>query len=103
MYEGNVQTKVKVSPKASPAGHHLQILVRGGNESHVELRPLSPPKLAYLPFLNDTQDLGLGNEAHVPDFVKKNRPPLRCFHQSLTWIFGPGECPPAFAQTLPLH
>ena len=82
---------IEVFPEISLLDFFFQILVRGGNDSHVYINIGIPTDTGYLLFLQSSQHFGLGVEAHVTDFVEEERSPVGEFEFPFLLLDGRGE------------
>src|SRR5207302_3529450 len=79
----DVQTVIKVFAKASFAHLRLQLDIRGGNDSHVDLDFMYAAQVHELLVLNYAQNLGLGFQAHGADFIEEDCSSVRDLKQAL--------------------
>ena len=70
-----------------------QIVVRRGEEAHVERRRLRPAHRLHLPRLQHPQQLGLQGQGQVPDLVEEERPPVGELEAPGLPLAGAGEGP----------
>ena len=76
--DGNdVEPEVEVVAERSLANFVLEILVGGRDHTHVDIHARGPAHGLDLLLLEGAQDLGLGLERHVADFVEEQGAPVR--------------------------
>ncbi len=99
--EGNdVDAVVEVFPEGPFGDLFLQVLVGGGHDAHVHLDgPVAPHPLEAL-LLQDAQDLGLGLEAHIADFVQEQGAFMGQIEFAPVAVRGPGKGPLLVAEEL---
>src|SRR2546426_2234024 len=72
----DVEPVVEVLAEA-PLSHHLgQVLVRGGDDAHVDLDGVRAAEALELTLLEHAKDLGLGHRREVGDLVEEERAPV---------------------------
>ena len=73
------QPIIQVSSEFTARNSLLKVFVGRGNDAHVHLERMHAPHALKTLFLKNAQNLGLGLEAHIPDFVKEQRAFVRQF------------------------
>src|SRR5206468_2714347 len=72
----DIEPVVEVLAEA-PLSHHLgQVLVRGGDDAHVDLDGVRAAEALELALLEHAQDLGLGHQREVGNLVEEKRAPV---------------------------
>src|SRR4030042_6631970 len=72
-HQGNdVETVIQVLPKFSLLDFLLQVPVGGGNDADIDKDHLRAPDSLEFLLLKDAEDLRLGLQAHVRDFIKED-------------------------------
>src|SRR4030042_1235948 len=67
----DVNPVIQVFPEGPPLDLLGQVLVGGRDDAHVHLDGAAAPHPLKTLLLQNAENLGLGLEAHVPDFVQK--------------------------------
>ena len=91
MNGNDAQTIVKILAEAPLGDFLLEVLVRRGDHAHVDVglfRAADGPDLA---FLQDAIELHLHGDAHVADFVQKQRAAVRRLEKPAAVFVGAGE------------
>ena len=75
----HVEPEVEVPPELTDLHERPNFLVRGRDDPDVHAYGLLPADPEELPFLQDSQQLGLGGQRHLPDLVEEDGPTLGKF------------------------
>ena len=99
---GDVQAVIEIL--AEPAGGNFlrKVTVRGRDDARIGVQGLSPPQAFELVLLNDTQDLDLGRQRQLADFIEKNSAFGGAFETTGLLALGASECATLVAEELAL-
>src|SRR5262245_46550511 len=102
-HRDDIEPVVEVLAEGPVADLRLQILVRGCQDPDVHLDGPVPAHALELPLLQDTQDLRLRLERHVPDLVEEQCAAIGDLELALTGGRGAGEGALFVTEELALH
>src|SRR5690606_15349282 len=87
----DAQTIVEILAKAALCDLRLEVLVRRGNHTHVDLDRARRAQTLDLALLQHTQHLGLRLRTHVTDFVEEDRAAVGLLELADLLLSGTGE------------
>ena len=91
MYREHIDPIIEIGPECTFIDTRLDVLVRGADQSEVDLDFMIAAHPLNLAVFKNAQELGLQWQRHVTDFVKEQRAALGKLHPSLTGLVGTGE------------
>ncbi len=96
----DVEAVEQILAKVAGSDFLIQVLVGGGDESHIRGDALGAAEPFELLFLDHAQNLGLGSRAHVADFIEKQRTVVGLLEFADAAGLSPGECSALVAEQL---
>ncbi len=100
---GDAEAEEEILAEIACLHHLLQILVGGREQAHIDLNHLGAAQAFELPFLQHTQNLGLGGLAHVAVLVEKQHSLVGQLEAALALFCGAGEGPLLVTEQLALQ
>ena len=88
-----VQAIEQIFAKMTLGDGLVNVLVRGRDNSYVDLDGLHPTQPLKFLFLKNTEDLGLGAGAHIPNFVEEKSSSARLLEAPDPLTFRSRKCP----------
>src|SRR5690348_3647098 len=87
----DTQAVVKIFAKPAFGYFLFEFLVRGGNDSNVDIGFLGASDGPYLALLKDAVEFDLHGEAHVADLIHEERAAMGCLEESLAIVIRASE------------
>src|SRR5262249_3026563 len=87
----HVQAIVKILTELAFAYQRMQVNIRCRDDTHVNLDFMNATQMHEFAVLKNTQDFGLGFQAHGADFVEENCAAVSDFKEALLGRNGAGE------------
>ena len=94
----DVQAVVEIVAEPAFIDQLLQVHIRCGDDTDVHLDGVDASQAHELTLLDHAQQLGLSLRTYGSDFIKKYRPLVGDFEQTLLGCNGAGECPANVAE-----
>lgn len=93
MEANNVEAMEQVFAKLVFFNQMFKVLVRGGDNSHVDFNRLVAAHAVKLAVRQHSQQPGLNFQRHIADFIQKQRAAVRLFKSTLTDLTRAGKAP----------